>query len=278
MAKQKVKFYEVINWLFVDSEPPDYFNSNSLSGVVPYLTEQLWTHPKLVWYLNKHTNDLFKIPDALEQLKLIKKIIRINKITKYDLWTFIPERKKDIVQEIIDREEYDDGNARAKELMLKNNIGKQETQQLFQRQKVTRAALKQATTEDDKSLVIEAIQRKIKEEDKVLSKRASVKNTLLDINQKVIEEQELVLFDVSLLKKTNRILFTFIDKNNQKVYYTEPFVATIYISTREGVINNDYIEELNDDFNQYKIKDIGIYTRLKFMLNDNYKRTLNGSV
>ncbi len=100
--------------------------------------------------------------------------------------------------------------------------------------------------------------------------------SLDNLTQEVIEREGLVLFDVSLLKKTNRILFIFIDKENKKRYYTEPFQAEIYISKKDGIINNDYIENITDDFVKYNILDIAQYNKLKYIINDNYKRIING--
>ena len=112
-----------------------------------------------------------------------------------------------------------------------------------------------------------------------MQKKAQSSNRYLkNLNQEIIDELELVLFDVSLLKKTNRVLYVFIDKNNEKKYFVAPFAATIYISQRDGVINNDYIEERTDEFQEYIIQDIKLYTRLKFMLNDSYGRIVNGSL
>jgi len=276
MAKAKeVKFYEIINWLFTDNEIPEHFTPSQLNSKVPYLTEQLWVWPKLTWYLNKHTNDLFKIPNPIEQLKLIRKIIHINKITKYELWSFIPERKKDLIKEIQERDNLDENDSRAK-LILIDKLDADISQ--YTKVAPTKKNTDLKNKENQEKVREALLQRKLLEEKKMQKKAQSSNRYLKNLNQEIIDELELVLFDVSLLKKTNRVLYVFIDKNNEKKYFVAPFAATIYISQRDGVINNDYIEERTDEFQEYIIQDIKLYTRLKFMLNDSYGRIVNGSL
>jgi gamma-glutamyl phosphate reductase len=98
-----IKFYNIINWLLSqETEIPQEFldNRSKLNSIVPYLTEQLWLNPKLINYLNKHVNNLYNIPDPIEQLNFLKKIFKLNHITKFDLYQFIPERSPDIIKEI----------------------------------------------------------------------------------------------------------------------------------------------------------------------------------
>jgi hypothetical protein len=270
----KIKFYEIINWLFTNSEIPDNFISQKtqLNSLVPYLTEQFWTLPKITWYLNKHTNDLFNIPDPIEQLQLLKKLIQYNNITKNELWSFIPERKKDLIKEIQERDNLDENDSRAKLILIEKN-GRDISQ--YTKVAPTKRNIDLTNAENQERVRAALKHQRLIEEKKMQQETQSSNRYLTELNQDIIDELELVLFDVSLLKKTNRILYVFIDKNNEKKYYILPFAATIYISQRDGVINNDYIEERTDDFHQYIIKDIKLYTRLKFMLNDSYKRILN---
>jgi hypothetical protein len=276
-TKKPVKIYELINWLLGQEDKlPEHFieQKSKLGSLVPYITEQLWTNMNLVHYLNKHTNDLFNIPDPIEQLKLVKKIITIQGIPKYKLWNFFPTRGPDLVKEIEERENYDEGNARSKLLMLKAKETKDDIVKKYHKKRETKTSLKQSTTPEDKALVKNAITNEAKKELKKLNKA----NLFLDnLSQETIDELGLVLFDVSLLKKSNQVLFSFIDKNNQKRYWKEPFAATVYISKKNGVINNDYIEEITDDFIHNKITDIKIFNRIKYAINDSYKRTVNAN-
>ncbi len=280
MAKAKepavtIKFYEVLNWLFSgDPNMPEKFKMNptKLNGIVPYITEQFWTMPQLASYLNKHVNDLYNIPDPIELLRLLKKIIQHQGLTKANCWSFIPNRTPDLLKEIQERDQLDSGNARAKQVMMKKlNIDSS----IYFKAAPTKKNVN-LTDSVSKTIVKEALVQA--EVNKVQEKEEARKNDsryLSELNQEVIDELELILFDVSLLKKTNRVLFTFIDAKNQKRYFIVPFMAEIYLSKKDGVINNDYIEKKSDDFIHYVIQDIKLYTKLKFMLNTSYKRLVN---
>jgi len=280
MSKEKqkpIKIYEIVNWLIgPDDQIPERFleQKNKLNSLVPYITEQLWLNPNLVNYLNKFTNDLFSIPDPIEHLYFLKKLFKIRGITKWDLYQKMPTFKPDIIKEIMEKEDYDEGNARGKEIILRRKFGAIASQESYKRQKATKAAVRQATTQEDKKFIKAILEQEDSKKKKEIPKNGIY---LREITQKIIDEQELILFDISLLKKRNQILFIFIDKNNHKKYYLQPFSAKIFISKQDGVINNDYIEEITDEkFNGYIINNIQNYTRLKYMLNDSYKRIVNG--
>jgi hypothetical protein len=259
-----------------DSVPSRFIEQKTkLDNLVHYMTEQFWTHPGIIHYLNKHVNDLYNIPDSMEYLKLIKKIYRLHKFTKFDLLTMYPKFKQDIVKEIEEREGYDEGNARGKEVILRRKFGLVEIPELYKRPTATKAAIKQASTNEDKELIRNMVEQ---DKEKKMLKTTEIRSKFLPkITQELIEERGLIIFDISLLKKTNRVLFTFIDKDNNKYYRIEDFFAKIYISNENCVINNDYIEELiPDKFTEYILTDIQNYTRLKYMLNGSYARILNG--
>jgi len=278
-TKKPIKIYELINWLLgQDDKIPERFidQKTKLNSLVPYITEQLWTNMNLVCYLNKYTNDLFNIPDPIEQLRFLKKLFKIRGIVKWDLFQKMPTFKPDIIKEIMEKEDYDEGNARGKEIMLRLKFGDSASQESYKRQKATKTAVKQATTQEDKKIIKNILEQEEIKKKKEISKIN--KTIYLDnLTQEIIDEQELVLFDISLLKKRNQVLFIFIDKNNHKKYFLMPFAAKIYISKQDGVIHNDYIEAFNPDkFDTYLLSDIKNYTRLKYMLNDSYKRIVNG--
>jgi len=278
-SKKPIKIYELINWLLgQDDKIPVRFieQKSKLGSLVPYIVEQLWTNMNLVQYLNKHVNDLFNIPDPIGQLLFLKKLFKIRNINKWSLYQKRPDFKSDIIKAIEEKEGYDEGNARGKALMLKHKFGLLETQGAYKKQTTTKAAIKQATTQEDKKFIKDLLeQQKTQEEASIPKVNDDI--YIKKLTQKFIDENELVLFDVSLLKKRNQVLFIFIDKNNHKKYYLMPFMAKIYISKVDGVIHNDYIEKLDPNkFNGYVLTDIRNYTRLKYMLNDSYKRIVNG--
>ncbi len=271
-----IKFFEVNNWLFSSEvELPEKFkmNPNKLTGIVPYLTEQFWTQPQLIAYLNKYTNELYGIPDPLEMLKLLKKIILTRGLTKASCWNFMPNRQPNLLKELKERDDLDDGNARSKRMLMKKlHVDSSHYFKAAPTKKNTnlhdsasKVIIKEAIVQSEK------LQKIAKEEERVNDSRFLTK-----LNQEIIDELDLVLFDISLLKKTNRVLFTFIDQDNLKRYFIVPFMAEIYLSKKDGVVNNDYIEDLNDiDFIKYVIRDHKLYNKLKYILNTSYKKALN---
>jgi len=269
-TKNVIKFYEVVNWLFTTDEIPARFieQKSKLNSIVPYIVEQLWCNQRLSWYLNEHTNNLYNIPDPIEHLKLLKKLIRNYSITKYDLWQFIPTRGPDLIKEIEERDQLGENDAKEK-LRLIQLLGANKDSYI----KVN-PTKKNTNLKADLEQVVQAVEHKKKQEAK--EALSSDSNFLHELNQQVIDDLGLVLFDTTVLKKSNRVLYIFIDKENRKRYYTEGFSAQIYISKKDGVINNDYIEPKTEEFTKYIINNSSLYSKLKFMLNDNYKRLING--
>jgi hypothetical protein len=203
-------------------------------------------------------------------LIFLKKIFKWNNITKSELYSFIPNRRPDLIKEIEERDLYDENNARAKAMLMQNF--KIETDRY-----IKKTPTKKNLNNDH--IITEIIQEVLDKEQKKIIHTLSKSNFLNQLTQDIIDKMGLVIFDVNLLKKTNRVLFTFIDKENKKWYYAEQFAAEIYISKKEGIINNDYIEEITSEyFDKYIVSDIQSYTRIKYMLNDSYRRVLNGSL
>ena len=271
------KIYEIINWLFGPSDQmPDSFiiHKTKLNSLVPYISEQFWLLPKAIVYINKHLNELFNIPDPIENLILIKKIIKDQSIVRNQLFQIKPEFNPNFIDVIEKELEYDEGNAKAKATMMYH---RQIPLSTIKKMTPTKANLKKQDPEITKK-VHQVLETAKKEElEKIQSSITTDHYITEKLTQELIDKEELILFDVSLLKKTNRVLFIFIDKNNHKKYYTVPFSAKIYISKQQGIINNDYIETITPEkFNGYRINDIKLYTRLKYMINGSYKKLVNG--
>lgn len=93
------------------------------------------------------------------------------------------------------------------------------------------------------------------------------------LDQNIIDELELVVFNVKTLPHQNKILFIFIDKDNNKRFYLEDFNYVFYVSNNSNIIHNDYIEDYDDKKHQaFVIRKFDILRTLKFSVNDNYKR------
>jgi hypothetical protein len=237
--------------------------------LVFYINEQLWKNPSIIHFLNEHTNNLYNIPEPIEYLKLLKKLFSVNNITKYNLWSYFPKRDTDLYSEIERIEKYDDGDIRSKLIMIKHNENYLDR---YKKITATKAAAKKHTS-DVKNTITQAIKNYDKNEIAILEN----KNLIFDkLTQELINEEELVLFNISILKKANKVLYTFINKNNKKRYYLEPFQAKIYVSKETSILQNDYIEEINDDkFIEYIIPSYKNFSKIKYVLNDNYIKLLN---
>jgi hypothetical protein len=252
------------------NEIPESFieNKNQLKTLVTYIQEQLWMKPSIISFLNEHTNDLFNIPDPIDYLILLKKIFRNNSITRNQLWFYFPQRSKDIFDEIAKIHEFDEGNTRSKITLMKK-LNK--PFDYYQKTPASKAKLKKESVEINKK-----IKTIVEKENNNIEKNIESSIILENLTQEIIDKEELVLFNVSVLKKANKVLYTFIDKNNQKRYYTEPFKAKIYVSNSNSIFDNDYIEDKDPEkFIEYLITNYRDFTKLKYQLNSSYERTIN---
>lgn len=270
MTPTKITFSEVENWLYSTKSIPEHFITlkSKLNSIVPYLPEQFWHKPELVILLNDYFNNLHDIPDPIDALLSLQKIIGYRNFTKYDSWKFFPKYSQDVIQKIIDADSLDENNARSR-LMMIQKVGAE-----LPIENNTKLDLK---TEDRHEAIKEALViEKEKEIQKYKDRMTNSKRYLKKLTQEVVDELELTLFNVKILKKQNKVLVTFIDKNNCKRYYLEPYVASFYVSKKQRIIDNDYI--VSPDENQYikyTVTDWSLLNKLKFALNHSYKRTMN---
>ena len=80
-------------------------------------------------------------------------------------------------------------------------------------------------------------------------------------------------FVFKTIKKKNLVLYIFIDKDNLKRYYYEPFEYTFYISTNYNIVDNDYIVPYNPQIHMaYSMTDYSMVEKFKYALNDAYKK------
>jgi len=282
------KMYALLLWILGPSDIiPDSFidHKSKLKGLVPYITEQVWTNFQLVHYLNKHINDLYNIPDPIDQLILLRKVFQNFGIRSTTTWKFIPTRSKDLIKAIEDMDLVDENTARSKITMFTRTNHLDQLQAKYLKLAATKANIKKTSSVENNTFIKNTLKKQEANNSQMdiqsgkynYSRNMSSVRISSDITQQLVDEMELILFDVSLLKKRNEVLFIFIDKDNKKYYKIEPFVAEIYISKKQGVINNDYIELLNDnDYIRYLIPDVNLYIKLKYMLNGSYKRIVNG--
>jgi len=272
----KINIYSAIdNYLFFNRELPDGINYHQ---VITYLFERFYTLPLISNHLNKFLNrkeENIKSFHPRQILDFYKKIIQDNKIEPYMLFKYFPERSEsNIISKIAEIKNWSIKEAKA---WYYNRLKKNPTE--------LEAILNSGQvnlSNEEKDLINVAIKEMAKEEQKELENSSSNlatekeqnknnSNYLPEISQEIIEEQSLSLFDIKLLKKSNKILYIFIDKNHQKKYFIEPLKIEFYIHKRSGVLNNDFIEEKNDSFIKYFCTDYRLFNKLKYMIDMNYK-------
>ena len=93
------------------------------------------------------------------------------------------------------------------------------------------------------------------------------------LNQQVVDELELTIFNVKTLPSRNQILFIFIDKDNNKRFYLQDFNFVFYVSKGKRIIDNDYIVSYDElEHIPFAIQNFEVLRNLKFAVNDSYKR------
>jgi len=96
---------------------------------------------------------------------------------------------------------------------------------------------------------------------------------LKELNQNVIDELELTIFNVKTLPNRNQILFIFIDKDNNKRFFVDDFNFIFYVSNKTNIIENDYLTKYDESTHiPFIIQNYEVLKHLKFAVNDNYKR------
>jgi hypothetical protein len=90
------------------------------------------------------------------------------------------------------------------------------------------------------------------------------------LNQEVIDEHELTLFDIVILKKIDVIMYIFIDKQNKKRVYKEAFTYSFNFSTYNNVIDNDYFLP-TDQLHNYTIHSMTDLIKLRQAINRNFE-------
>ena len=94
------------------------------------------------------------------------------------------------------------------------------------------------------------------------------------LNQQVITDLSLSLFDIRILRNENKFLYIFIDKYNNKRYFKDNFKAEFFISKKSGVINNSYIEENSEDYIKYIVTNHLDLNNIRYLLDQEYRKEI----
>ena len=84
---------------------------------------------------------------------------------------------------------------------------------------------------------------------------------------------ELSLFDVSILESKNQIQYTFLDKNNLKVIYREPYKMKVKFHPSNSIFDKDYFEPF-DNLYEYQFTSIWDYMQFRNALNQAFMNDL----
>jgi hypothetical protein len=281
--KKKVNVYqEINNYLFSGSELSDEALSSKTQfrTAVTYLFESFMKMPGISIYLDKHLNLKTEGLISHEPYKILefyKKLIYENNIKGYHVYKFFPNRTfQTSINTLVSKKGFTIREAKDYYINRKV-INIIELNSLLEN--------KASKNNDDIEIINKVIsERLVRQKPEITpteitpTEITTTEITLKDnvflenINNDVINAFGLTLFDISVLRKSNEFLYIFIDKNNRKKYYKEPFQVEFYINLKTGVLNNNYIEPLDKNFQKYTINDIQDLSSLKFLLSKIYKQ------
>ena len=262
-----VKDFFFYNLSETEFEKEYYSNKSGFDQIATFYIESLWTLPLISIHLESIQNrkiQNIRTFKPLEYLYFIRQLIKENNIKYFQLYNYFPDRAlSNKIQKI----------AEFKKIPYKEAKSYYNIMSVINQKQIASILNPKEITEDDVHQIKEVIQK--------ISRKNSLQETrevkeakskfLKDLNQEIIDEFQLTLFDIQFLKKTNEFLFIFIDKNNQKRYYKKPFYAEFYISKKNSIIENDYIMENSEDFIKYIITSQDKLNKLRYLLENNYQ-------
>jgi hypothetical protein len=265
------KLNNLLTWLFdggtVDIPSLFLYYKKEIDGICWYLHNSFLKQIKFVILFNKDGNHLYE-NDSFKIIQFYKFLIQQQKITKYDLFSYFPKKnyRKEFVKRLNELNLADTGNANSFfELINTGLLGNYDISKLIESTFGEQVDLKQdvITKEEINNILQQNETKKLLNDSKVIK----------ELNQAIIDELQLTLFNVKTIKNKNLILYIFIDKDNLKRYYYEPFEFTFYISTNYNIVDNDYIVDYNPQIHiAYTMNDYNMVQKFKFALNDAYKK------
>jgi hypothetical protein len=278
--KKKVNIYKELDAYLYNSIP---LSDEALSSktafrtAVTYLFESLMKMPLISMYLDKHLNGKVEglmSHDPYQILEFYKKLIQENSIKAYQLYKFFPNRTyQTSINTLVSKKGYT--VREAKEYYINRKvINPLELDSLLENKATKRS--------DDFEIINKVIDEGLVKPLKIpelIIQSSSIENSIVEndlflskLDSGTIKQLGLTLFDISVLRKSNEFLYTFIDAKNKKRYYKEPFQVEFFINLKTGVLNNNYMEDVSENFQKYIINDIQDLSSLKFLLSKIYKQ------
>ena len=234
-------------------------NKKDLEKIVNYIWTAFIYTPQVLKYFDKHLNNFGSNNFTLkDKIKFIHFILKQSKVlyswlnTGYQANT---NRIKDL--ELISKDVTDNDKKSLWHLAYEYNIIQVDSKQQFSKPK----KLSQA----EKKKIEELIQE--------TKKKNSNTIILNELNQEIIDELELTLFDISTLESKNEIQYTFLDKNNLKVIYREPYKMKVKFHPSNSVFDKDYFEPLENLY-EYQFTSVWDYIQFRNALNQAFMNNL----
>jgi len=278
---------DIVDWFYlptpyqtVNDFPDDLkIFKSEINQISKYIIEIFCYNPKWLAYLNKHLNHLYLNNDPIEVFILIKNIIQINRIPKESLLVgYVTRNKRELFVKVVQELN--------PEMCTKDAIALWD---LNRKYVLASDEYKYKSNEDRLEDYLYPGRRQSKEEEDELNKRISelkqqaqaekFKNDdrfLKEITQEIIDDLELTIFDISVLEDVNQILFTFIDKDNNKKFYIEDLYYEFYISNKDSIIENDYIVNKENCHKMYCLSSYDNIRNLNYAINSTYSKFMKG--
>ena len=281
------KIFDIISWL-CDGNISIHFPSswvffkNELTTISTYLLRIFYNYPRLLREADRLLNDMFIQHSYQDILIYYKTVIQKHKLRSNMLYTTFNGKTPRV--EFIDIcTNFDKWwtEADAKGLYVLNN-----QKRTFERDGIKFLSNKDRVDffKNPKLAVLNAKQNKesfeqeVQRFDEMLltihkNKIKNDKRFIEEVNQDIIDELQLTLFNTCTLKKLNSILYTFIDKNNNKVFHIAPFEYQFFVSYKNQIIENDYIVKRDENVHtKYAVSSYQDLQSIKYQLNSNYDR------
>jgi hypothetical protein len=273
ISKPTIKLNDLINYITSGkSQIPDVFieNEKEIKKLIIYLFEWFWNYPRFIIYLNQF-NSLYNKnieENSIEFLKFMNYLCFENKISKYQLksiyFNYFQElnKIKEIEQQAIkEKRQFIDYLT---DLKLKIILG--ERIKFKKAKKIDTKELK-----DKKEKIKNIINQYQKKEIKKHKNIDLTSMYLKELNEEIIKELQLTIFDVFLDENHNKLIYIFIDKNYNKKYYIEPYYVDILVSKETSIIKNDYLKIINNNFIKYRLFNHWDFRNLKKAISQNFE-------
>ncbi len=254
---------QFMNYLCAEEVTDQWIDDNikDIKKVIGYAWVTFLHIPQAIKYLNKHVNSYeYSNFSIHEKVIFLQYIIRQQGIQPWQLRFEYPQfnnrsqMKKDYWKEY---GSHDIDSFYALQQLGILGIQKQEKKP----QKLSKEDISKIKE------VLEAEEQEQKKNDKYI---------LTELTQEIIDQEELSIFDVRINENQNIISYTFINKENKKVIYEEPFSFEFYFHSSQNILDKDYFVDKNDqNMYKYNIIDVKQYKNLRYGITEAFKNELN---